>query len=177
MGMDLVHEELVYKSHNNPMNNTLILTWKYNEIACPHLSFMMETRARPEAPELGFELPLDFQDEMVWYVKKARKRNDMVLEEGEHMNTVSNKSCANCGYDRLQAWDVTVLRPNLEEAAEVAWQVWRYVLRLKAIHSLLRTLECGREEGSSRAGVHKGHGDQPPPAPEQVALDLIGGTW
>ena len=113
------------------MENPPILTWSYKDIAFPQLSSMRETGAVPAAPDCAFTLSIDFQEESVWYVKDALSSRRLEHPAGVHINPLSRRSYANCGYDKLQAWDVTLLRSSFEDDAEVVWEVWS-LLRLQA---------------------------------------------
>ena len=124
MRRGLAHEEVMRNNHSNPLDNAHIPARRCNEIAFPHLSFLKETGALPEAPEFGLRLCMDVLEEHVWDVRKALKSEDVESQKGVCINFVKQEVLCNCGYEKLQAWDVTVLRSNFEEVAEVACEVW-----------------------------------------------------
>ncbi len=74
MKMGLAQEEFMYENNRNPMQNSLIPTCRFNEIASPQLSVVRETGSLPEAPELGFRLPMDFQDDQVVCQRGTQKQ-------------------------------------------------------------------------------------------------------
>jgi hypothetical protein len=141
MKVDITHEEFQIKT-KNPMEYPIIPTWRYLTLGFPVLQMMRDVDDMPQALETGFRLSLDFDAVHIPDVNALLKK--VQLPPGVQVNPQHRRSYGNCGYDRLQAWDVTVQVASADEATTLAWETWKLFAHLQPVMGFLNMINWDR---------------------------------
>ena len=92
----------------------------------PKLQIMKDAGDMPTM-EIGYRLSLDFafqeKDTMHHFDHMVRQKL-INFPPDVTINPCHRRSYGNASYDRIEAWDVTVMKADYQEAGKVAWDLW-----------------------------------------------------